>query len=561
MSAMANTTPIVTTVTKTATKEKTPNVAETASKINILDFREEHYEDILPVMDKIRRDKRREVHTRLDFGENSKKGHQREIAFKRLSDTYSPSTTKSGPDREYSKGNSHSIGRPHKRNSSPSRDHPRNRGRSHNIEETYGNTCSYRTWDKHRYHSHGIGRSSSMKRGRNSESSLSCVAESCTNEGGHWKLKSKRCKPTDEEDLAVPWSLEIHYIKQKDGETIEEFIERFKIETGRMKGAPECMRISGFMHGVNNPDLIKRLNEHVPKTLEKMMTATAAFIQGETARDRDQQKTGKKDAPVKDKVATIYMIQPWKRVTQQKVTQSFAHVKEITFPPLAAHKGTGGPLVIEAEISGHVVRCIYVDGGSSMEVLNEHCFNRLRLEIKSQMVPATKSLTGFSEETLWPLGQLRLLVTIGDAEHYTRAWMNFMIVRSPSPYNGIIRRSEIREIQAVPSTTHGMLKFPVKGEIVIIRSIILTPTECTTIAETPKDHAKRLKYEHHDRLPSTDSISEKDTPLLDRKTRAGLGARQDNPSRGKKTGRGRNSARSILLLLVIQPSHGQEARR
>nr|GFA01601.1 hypothetical protein [Tanacetum cinerariifolium] len=168
MSAMTNTTPIVTTVTKNATKKKTPNGAETASRINILDFCEEHYEDILPVMDEIRRDKRREVHIRLDFGENSRKsqriredsqnssaktlsaryrnpserpqirdrlrnndgnvfgrlGHQRESAFKRLSDTYSPSTTKSGPDREYSRDDSHSRGRPHKRNSSPSRDLP-----------------------------------------------------------------------------------------------------------------------------------------------------------------------------------------------------------------------------------------------------------------------------------------------------------------------------------------------------------------------------------------------------------------------------------------------------
>ncbi|GJY10349.1 hypothetical protein Tco_0378534 [Tanacetum coccineum] len=60
-------------------------------------------------------------------------------------------------------------------------------------------------------------------------------------------------------------------------------MEHFKIETGRMKGAPECMRISGFMHGVNNPELTKRLNEHIPKTVEEMMTSTTTFIRGETA--------------------------------------------------------------------------------------------------------------------------------------------------------------------------------------------------------------------------------------------------------------------------------------
>nr|GFD24983.1 reverse transcriptase domain-containing protein [Tanacetum cinerariifolium] len=74
--------------------------------------------------------------------------------------------------------------------------------------------------------------------------------------------------------------VEIHNIKQKDEETIEDFMERFKVETGRMKGASECMRIFEFMHGVNNLELTKRLNEHVPKTMEEMMITTTAFIRG-----------------------------------------------------------------------------------------------------------------------------------------------------------------------------------------------------------------------------------------------------------------------------------------
>nr|GEX65982.1 reverse transcriptase domain-containing protein [Tanacetum cinerariifolium] len=97
------------------------------------------------------------------------------------------------------------------------------------------------------------------------------------------------------------------------------------------------------------------------------------------------------------------------------------------------------------------------------------------------MVPATTSLTGFSGETIWPLGQLRLLVIVGDATHSTKAWMNFLIVKSLSPYNGIIERPGLRAIKAVPSMVHRMLKFPVEGGIVTIRSIILIPTECASI--------------------------------------------------------------------------------
>ncbi|GKD61335.1 ubiquitin isoform X2 [Tanacetum coccineum] len=71
MSAMANTTPIVTTITKNANNEKAPDAA---SRVNTLDFCEEHYEDILPfIMEKAQRDKRKEVQTRLNFEENPKR--------------------------------------------------------------------------------------------------------------------------------------------------------------------------------------------------------------------------------------------------------------------------------------------------------------------------------------------------------------------------------------------------------------------------------------------------------------------------------------------------------
>ncbi|GJR77958.1 reverse transcriptase domain-containing protein [Tanacetum coccineum] len=163
------------------------------------------------------------------------------------------------------------------------------------------------------------------------------------------------------------------------------------------------------------------------------------------------------------------------------------------FPPLANNDGTEGPLVIEAEIGGHMIHRMYIDGGSYTEILYEHCFKQLRPEIKNQMVPTTTSLTGFSGETIWPLGQLRLLVTIGDAYHSTKAWMNFMIVRSLSPYNGIIGRPGIREIQAVPSTAHGMLKFPANGGIFTIHSTILIPAECTTVITSSKEVPKEAE--------------------------------------------------------------------
>ncbi|GJU70784.1 reverse transcriptase domain-containing protein [Tanacetum coccineum] len=75
-----------------------------------------------------------------------------------------------------------------------------------------------------------------------------------------------------------------------------------------------------------------------------------------------------------------------------------------------------GPMIIEVEMGGHFVHYMYVDGNSSSEILYEHYFNRFRLEVKSQMVPAATSLVGFSGEIIWPLGQIPLLVKIAPKE-------------------------------------------------------------------------------------------------------------------------------------------------
>ncbi|GKE72195.1 reverse transcriptase domain-containing protein [Tanacetum coccineum] len=176
------------------------------------------------------------------------------------------------------------------------------------------------------------------------------------------------------------------------------------------------------------------------------------------------------------------MIQPWQKIARQRITQTFSPESVISFPPLGEEDGTEGPMIIEAEMGGHCVHRMYVDGGSSSEILYEHCFNRFRSEVRNQMIPATTPLVGFSGEIIWPLGQISLLVKIGDEEHSTSAWMKFMMVMSPSPYNGIIGRPGVRKIWAVPSTAHRMLKFLVAGGIVTLWSSKIIPLECMMVS-------------------------------------------------------------------------------
>ncbi|GJV81964.1 reverse transcriptase domain-containing protein [Tanacetum coccineum] len=395
-------------------------------------------------------------------------------------------------------------------------------------------------------------------------------SESEDSEGGHWKSKSRRHRtegwamPTwchmfnstltgnarvwfdklpkesidSYEDLRTALNylqqtkhikdpVEIHHIKQRDGESTKDFMERYKAEVLDVEGAPECLRISGFMHGITHPGLIKRLYERIPRSMDEMYRMTTSFLQGEVAafshgrrkassswkqseggdkpnfkkgfknkqrpdrkpdrfslltktpkeifalekgkfkapppmvtpaekrdpnkycefhadtghstdecmqlrkqidemikagklsqfirelKQNDKPKAPKKgEASGKDKPLAILMIQPWERVAKPRITQSFSPETAISFPPLGEEDGTEGPMIIEAEMGGHFVHRVYIDGGASSEVLYEHCFVKLRKEIRDQMVPATTHLIGFSRETISPLGQIALLVKI-----------------------------------------------------------------------------------------------------------------------------------------------------
>nr|GEW93417.1 reverse transcriptase domain-containing protein [Tanacetum cinerariifolium] len=319
--------------------------------------------------------------------------------------------------------------------------------------------------------------------------------------------------------------VEIHNIKQRDGESTEEFVRRYKLECKDVKEASKCIKISGFMHGITNPELIKRLHDKIPKSVDEKMRVTTTFLReakvqegrlsepievgaksgqftlltktpkeiltldkgklkppppmitpvetrnarkfcdfhgevGHTTDEcmhlkrktekmlkarklshlmkelkqnngKDQIKAAKKgEISRKDKPLAILMVQPWQRIAKQRITQSFSPKSVISFPPLGEEDGTEGPMIIEAEIGGPFVHRMYVDGGSSLEIFYERYFNGFRPGIRSQMVPAATPLVGFNGEIIWPLGQLSLLVKIGDEEHSTSAWMNFIVVRT-----------------------------------------------------------------------------------------------------------------------------------
>nr|GEW33609.1 reverse transcriptase domain-containing protein [Tanacetum cinerariifolium] len=304
--------------------------------------------------------------------------------------------------------------------------------------------------------------------------------------------------------------VETHNIKQRDGESTKEFVRRYKLKCRDVKGAPKCMKISEFMSGITNPELIKRLHDKIPKSVDEMIMVTTTFLRGGVAASnrkrkksfpswkqqkarqkpnfkkggfRNQQRPKRKQdrftlltktpkeilALDKGKHTTDECMHLKRQIEKMLKVGKLSHlIKELKQSngkdqekatkkeetsgkekplEILMEDGTDGLMIIEAEMGGHFVHCMYVDGGSSLKILYEHDFNRFR-----------------------------------DEEHSTSAWMNFIIIRSPSPYNGIIRRPGVRRIQAVPSTAHGMLKFLVTSKMVTLRSSKIIPLECVMVS-------------------------------------------------------------------------------
>ncbi|GJX80331.1 reverse transcriptase domain-containing protein [Tanacetum coccineum] len=80
---------------------------------------------------------------------------------------------------------------------------------------------------------------------------------------------------------------------------------QYKADVLDVEGALECMRISGFMHGIIHPGLIKRLYERILRSMDEMYRMTTSFLQGEVAafsHDRRKASSSWKQSEWRDKL-------------------------------------------------------------------------------------------------------------------------------------------------------------------------------------------------------------------------------------------------------------------
>lgn len=87
--------------------------------------------------------------------------------------------------------------------------------------------------------------------------------------------------------------------------------------------------------------------------------------------------------------------------------------KPITFPPMNAMTPTVAPVIIQASMVGLEIHIVYIDGGSSADIMYEQCFRKLPTAVQQQIEACNILLSGFSGTSIPEKGRLTLDVTIG----------------------------------------------------------------------------------------------------------------------------------------------------
>ncbi|KAL0303416.1 UNVERIFIED_CONTAM: hypothetical protein Sradi_6209700 [Sesamum radiatum] len=134
-------------------------------------------------------------------------------------------------------------------------------------------------------------------------------------------------------------------------------------------------------------------------------------------------------------------------------------------------------LVITAMIANYEVGRIFIDSGSSADILFREAYNQMQLGDVS-LEKVNTSLYGFAGEVVLPRGMVPLPLTMGRGTMRKTYLLKFLVVDVPSAYNMILVRHMLNTFQAVVSTYHMKIKFPTPGGVGEVQGDPLQSRRC-----------------------------------------------------------------------------------
>ncbi|KAL0446343.1 UNVERIFIED_CONTAM: hypothetical protein Slati_1762200 [Sesamum latifolium] len=155
-------------------------------------------------------------------------------------------------------------------------------------------------------------------------------------------------------------------------------------------------------------------------------------------------------------------------------------------------------LVITVVIANYEVGRIFIDSGSSADILFGEAYDQMQLGDVS-LEKVNTSLYGFVGEVVHPRGMVSLPLTMGRGTTRKTCLLKFLVVDVPSAYNVILGRPTLNTFQAVVSTYHIKIKFSTPGGVGEVQGDPLQCRKC--YVEAVRKGQKRNVVDAPDQVP------------------------------------------------------------
>ncbi|XP_073057061.1 uncharacterized protein [Primulina eburnea] len=149
-------------------------------------------------------------------------------------------------------------------------------------------------------------------------------------------------------------------------------------------------------------------------------------------------------------------------------------------------------LVIQARVANYDILRVFVDSGSSVNVIFQDAFEQMDLQ-GYHLETVETALFGFAGHMVYPEGEIILPLTLGSHDLKKTVMTSFTVVNSPSSYNIILGRPAMNELRAVASTYHQKIKFPVGARVGEVRGDQPSSRKC--YVEAVRADRSRFKRE------------------------------------------------------------------
>jgi hypothetical protein len=128
-------------------------------------------------------------------------------------------------------------------------------------------------------------------------------------------------------------------------------------------------------------------------------------------------------------------------------------------------------LVLEAQIGGFTSKKVFMDGGSSLNLIYADTLCKIKIPM-DKLLPMETSFHGIVPGKLtYPLGAIHLDVIFGIPTNFRKEKIKFEVVDWPSQYHAILRRPAFARFMAVPHYAYLKLRMPAnRGPLTISRT-------------------------------------------------------------------------------------------